>query len=272
MIYEMPVSAAARLRPIVATLADPLGPLAALEGNGPGRFWADSPDAPHAVLFWDEAYEISLAGGADDEAFRAALRGLLVETVFPAARAAGRDGYLLRYAPAAWESEFPAPLPGSKPLVAYLRRIYTFAGTQLAQSARVPEGVALRRVDLALLAAEQVGNKGSLLEWVMDCWGSRERFGERGAAWCLLQEQEVVSWCGLEYVSTGRCGFGVETDARFRGRGYAKCVAAACVEECLRRGLVAHWDCWDANVASWKVAEALGFRRSADYPVYWGQY
>ena len=52
---------------------------------------------------------------------------------------------------------------------------------------------------------------------------------------------------------------GIETKEPYRRKGYAALTAAAFVDDCLSKGLIPVWCCWDFREGSKELAEMLGF-------------
>jgi predicted GNAT family acetyltransferase len=81
----------------------------------------------------------------------------------------------------------------------------------------------------------------------------------------------VRSFAFLRRLSDGVWEIVVETAAPYRGRGYAKTVVSAATEAVLGAGRIPVYSCDEHNVASRRVAEALGYRVYAEDFVCLGQ-
>jgi RimJ/RimL family protein N-acetyltransferase len=259
----------ARVRPLFEHMTYNLVPLAAIEGTGPGRVWVDDPAHPTVALLWDLAHELFIVAEQPHEELGRALSGLLAEVVFPEAAARGCYGFVVHFWPDAWGGALAGLVLKDRSPVEARRWLYMYEQAEMEPPRKPPAGLRLQPVDAPFLARPDQANRASLEEWLRECWRSPDAFLQKGLAYCLLEGGEVISWCGVEYPSGPRCGLGVETEERHRSKGYAALVASACVRDCLARGLAPHWDCWASNPASARVAEKLGFRRLAEYRVYW---
>jgi RimJ/RimL family protein N-acetyltransferase len=63
---------------------------------------------------------------------------------------------------------------------------------------------------------------------------------------------------------------GVLTDPAYRGQGFGKAVVSAAMAWALTDGYICEWSTWEANVASYRLAKALGFEdylREEEYRV-----
>ena len=71
----------------------------------------------------------------------------------------------------------------------------------------------------------------------------------------------------------GRCEnyipIDIEVLKEHRKRGVAKALASAFVKQCMKCGLVPHWDCVESNKGSICLAESVGFKKIKERPFYW---
>jgi RimJ/RimL family protein N-acetyltransferase len=134
--------------------------------------------------------------------------------------------------------------------------------------AAVPAGRTLVRVDEGWLARHDLANVEQIAGWVDSFWHSHADFVQHSFGYCLLEGDAVASWCLGVFVSGQEVELGLATVPGSRGQGYATAVAARCVAHCAEQGLTPHWHCWDDNVASWRVAEKVGFVDPTPYTVY----
>ena len=131
----------------------------------------------------------------------------------------------------------------------------------------------IRRIDGALLrdsgiVFSEVG------EFDFDqMWVGVENFLDKGAGFCALAGQEVVAWCMSDCAAGKQIDVGVFTHPAYRRRALGTIVVAATVEHCLRQGFRAvGWHCNAENVASWKLAEKVGFKRHRTYHYFYYMY
>lgn len=104
------------------------------------------------------------------------------------------------------------------------------------------------------------------LDWadgIFDSYTDIKGFLDRGFGFCIIVQNKIVSLC----LSFAHSEYGVEievdTDPDYQGKGLGKIVSAYFVAEALRRGITPLWDA--TNLASIKVAEALGFNLLYEY-------
>ena len=138
--------------------------------------------------------------------------------------------------------------------------------------ASIPSGFSVRQIDFELLATDRLRGIEILRNEIQTGWYSVEDFLHTGFGYCLLRENEIVTWCTAEYVSAGKCGVGIETAVEHMRRGFATITASAFVEHALEQGLTPHWDSWKMNLPSVAVAHKVGFRLISEYAVFTGRF
>ena len=99
-------------------------------------------------------------------------------------------------------------------------------------------------------------------------WASFDDFLEHGVGVCVLKDSEVVSLCYAACVADHLAEIDVVTQAEYRGLGLAEAAVRSFISECQRRGLAPTWDCFEANTASVRLAQKLGFEKSLSYVLY----
>jgi GNAT superfamily N-acetyltransferase len=128
---------------------------------------------------------------------------------------------------------------------------------------RVQEGIAVKRVnlDLARRLNHDLGTDNHLLSY-----HSPEDFMTRGAGFCALRGERIVSCASSFTVCQEGSEIEINTHPDFRRRGVATTLAATLIEHYLERGIEPHWNA--ANPISAKFAEKLGYTRKEAYDIY----
>jgi RimJ/RimL family protein N-acetyltransferase len=279
---ELLGAAKAAAHDLVRRLPDPVAPLSVLEGWTEGRVFVDDADVPKAAFVWETKNNLFLAG-EPEPAMVADLTRLFSEIVIPAGQRRGRPMSFLMYCPGKWSQHIPAMLP-SRPPIADTRLCYEMdvADLQVIVSLSrlivAPERCALRIVDRSLLESDGIQNLDEMRAEILKQWNSFDEFFAKGAGYCLVDRYAgdgrgaVTSWSLSEYPTADDCGIGVETVEEYRQRGHGTAVSAACVKRCVEMGYNPVWDLWQSNAASKALAEKLGFRHEATYPVFYFWY
>ena len=274
MLHELTPDQFAGVRPLFAGFDYSLSLQAAIEGINPGRIFVDDAGSPRTGLALTvEGY--LLAGEHDDPEILEALRQLLRDSIFTGkVYVNGDDSLSLAVHPEAWEARLPELIPTYEAL-RLTRYHYLCRQVSLDWRGTLPEGYERRRIDRDLLAdpglvlPEDFGAGGQ----IEACWGSVAHFLDKGIGFCLLHGGEVVSHCSADCAASGQVDVGVYTHPAHRRKGLAAAVVAATVEHCLSHGSrQVGWHCNAENVASWKTAERVGFRRNREYVYYWYAY
>ncbi len=132
---------------------------------------------------------------------------------------------------------------------AFDRRAY-----QSSAGPKIPGDTVIRRIDRTLYE----NMPGSII--ARNFWNSYADFSAGGVGFCLMRGDTVLSTCATAFVVEKQFEIGIETDPDYRGRRYAELAARAFCDYCLENGLEPVWACRKQNLASYRLAERLGFR------------
>jgi len=271
MLHELEPNQYERVRPLFRGFDYSLSIYAAIEGNNPGRIFVDDVNQPGTALALTiEGY--LLAGDQNNPATNEAIRYLLKDKIFTGEVYVNGDWSMsLAVHPQTWETRLPALIPTHE-VEKNERYHYLCRTVKYDWRANIPGGYTLQRVDQALLNSSKIVFSDPLGEWMdfEQVWWTVENFLARGVSFCVVQGQEVVSWCTCDCVAGDRIDVGIITHPAHRRRGLAAAAVAATVEYCLSHGFSAiGWHCNADNVGSWKVAEKVGFERNCEYVYYY---
>jgi len=134
------------------------------------------------------------------------------------------------------------------------------------------EGIQYHLIDADFLEEGQFENNHyvkSEIEWM---WPSLERFREKGYGTAAVIDASIICWCTAEYVSTSKCGIGIEVIDEFQNKGIATATAARFLKHCINQNIVPHWECDKDNIGSVRVAEKVGFERTEETVFWSGQF
>lgn len=235
-------------------------------GNTAAQLW----EAPQAtgettVLLWDKGNNVFyLAGQQMSETTRRDLAHLLDAQIRPQAIAAGRAFFKVRALAPAFEEVLADLFAGIA-----LQELRTFFyGFERALPLPIPApkvaNMRLVAIDQAFLASEQLMNIEQVRAEIRSMWPSEERFCERGLGCAAVVQQQVICWCTAEYMSSARCGIGIETVPEYERRGVATATAAQFVQDARQRGVTPYWECRSTNIGSIQVAEKVGFTQLSE--------
>lgn len=95
-------------------------------------------------------------------------------------------------------------------------------------------------------------------------WDNASDLISRGKGFCIMDGGEPAAWAFSAAVSSEEIDIGVETAERYRGRGLATIGAGAMVRYALGQHKRPVWACHCENVGSRRIAEKLGFVKTAE--------
>ena len=258
---------------MIRNLPEPLIPLSIMEGWTEGSVFADDPRNPGVVLVSERkgSANLFLCGRPNEQNARMVAH-LLETTVIPSCERRGIVMSTVAWDDGGWE-HLMAEMLAARPPVPDRRLLYTMDVNQTGRAADLealmapPQGYEVRTVDADLLASDGIAHIDEVRKEILRQWRSFGDFVKKGFGYCLVGENTITTWCLAEYPAGKEISLGVETVSEYRRQGHATVTAAASLRECVRRGLTPYWDLWASNTGSKKLAERVGLRQKADYPV-----
>jgi RimJ/RimL family protein N-acetyltransferase len=242
---------------------------ALVEGNNPGRIFVDDVAQPRTALALTVEGTL-LAGDDTNPTTNEALRQLFKESIFTDKVFVEDDwGMMLAVHPQRWEAKLTQLIPTHQADV-LPRYHYRCREVKLHWRDHLPDGYTVHQIDRALLANPVLTVPAAILETIATYWRAVDHFLAKGAGFCVVHQNEAVSWCIADCTAGNQIDVGIMTVPAHRRRGLAAVAAAATVEYCLSHGFTSvGWHCDQDNVASWKTAEKVGFQRTREYVYYY---
>lgn len=234
---------------------------AVLEGAQPGIVHSDQVDAPSSAFVTNRFGFAQLFGAVDDERVTDALMAAL--SYDPALR--GR--YLLWYDPPALcratMDALPEGIARARTRILYRFEARRFSALDPSFYAP-PNDAEVVAIDVRMLPevegfGVQLGNR---------YWPTPESFLSHGIGALVRMRGQAACVCYAACVAGGVAEIDIVTQEEFKGRGLARCAAAAFIQTCLRRNVTPNWDCFDYNEPSIRLATSLGFVEVRRYPFY----
>jgi RimJ/RimL family protein N-acetyltransferase len=265
MMRELEANAFERVRPLLEGMEHNLILAAVIEGSSPGRIWTDDVDEPRtAMMRTPEGHY--LMGRLPHAERTASLQAFIVGEMLPEAREAGWGCFGLHYPDRTWETLL-AELFAEWEQVWDYQRYFVLRELRADWRDGLPAEFRMKRVTEMLLGQSGLTNVGLLRGWAEGNFGSVPEFERNGFGFCIMRGEDIASWCMAGCVSGHRAEMGIQTDERYRRRGFAKRAAAAAAEHCLANGATdIGWHCWSANLASAATATAVGFEEVLQHP------
>jgi RimJ/RimL family protein N-acetyltransferase len=265
MITELAQTDYSKVRPLFRSLCYHLSSAAVLDGNNPGRVFADDP-AHARTAFMSSPEGLYLVGNPQNQAFNQALhraifdRGILGTTV--------RVFWILCDSEV-WHEEL-ASILDPRPPIPERRRHYLCREVRIDWRATLPGGFAVQRITDALLTHQRLAIPWHVTDWIANNWGSTAHFLQRGFGFAALDGDQVVSWSLADCVSGDACEIGIHTAEPYRRRGLATATAAAATEHALSSGYrVVGWHTEEHNLGSIGTAERVGFELERKYTMFY---
>jgi RimJ/RimL family protein N-acetyltransferase len=175
---------------------------------------------------------------------------------------------MLAVHPQSWEAKLPQLIPTHQADV-LPRYHYLCREVKLNWRDHLPAGYTVHQIDRTLLENPAFTIPPAILAKIPTYWRAVDHFLAKGAGFCVVHQNEAVSWCIADCTAGSQVDVGIMTVPAQRRRGLAAVVAAATVEHCLSHGFTSvGWHCDQDNVGSWKTAEKVGFQRTREYVYY----
>ena len=265
MLHELEKSEFRRVLPLFqGYLQDPMMH-AVIEGRSSGRVFADDTADPGAAFVWTGTECAYVAGGEDNSRFKQALQQLVLAEIIPAAQSGGRDFLSIFSFPESYaaklENLFSARVPLRTPLSTFSFDEERFYARHREPRERLAGAIRLQRIGAKELSDPQ---NAYLAGEMAAYWGTIESFLDEGSGYCLLEGDNLVSWCYVQAYGQGTQTLDIWTAPNHRRRGLGTLVGAAVIDSSLAQGYSPFWISDKANVGSRRLAERLGFRYTGD--------
>jgi RimJ/RimL family protein N-acetyltransferase len=230
---------------------------AVLSGHTQGRVFVNARGDTRTAFVHDQGFCV-LAGVEPDAGFATACLDWLHAH-------AGQDFFILYPGHPAWVPVLDAAVVA--PVQKVQRVGFRFdPADSLARRSRqpLPPGFVLAPMDADLMRQAAAGG----YPWLGGTWKSAAAFAQDGVGFCVLEGGRIASLCYSVFVHGRHHEIDILTFSAHRRLGLGRVVATAFIAECLRRSLEPGWDCFQDNLPSHRLAEALGFQPVAVFPVY----
>ena len=243
--------------------------LSIIVGNNPGWVFVDSPAEPATALIWSQGIQgFYLVGNGQDASFLLELDSYIDRVISPRVRELGISWFEFSCDRESWGPGIEH-IFGKRGLSRAVQYVYALRAQDYQPARRTAHeaGCDIRSLDRDLMISGLCN-----LEFVRSkldrFWSTAEAFLAKGMGYAVVVERRIVSLCFSAFVADATHAIDIETEDMHRRKGYGERAARRFVEACLAEGLHPHWDCMQENIASWSLAEKLGFRRAAEYSLY----
>ncbi|NLV36141.1 MAG: GNAT family N-acetyltransferase [Clostridiaceae bacterium] len=244
--------------------------IAVVDGNNPGWIFVDSKDNPITALIWCKGMEgFHLIGDCENNTFISGLNSFIDGYLVQRLKDVGFNDFEVSGDPG-WEQTIEDVF-SSRGLCVGKQIVYTFKKSDfnINQVSHVPQGFYLQSISNVLEKSKEYENIEFLLNIIESFWGTKTNFLSKGVGYCITTDKWIVSTAYTGFIAGSTYTIGIETVKDYRRRGFAELVAQEVKKAHMNLGANSYWDCMKDNVASYNLAEKLGFIKEYEYNVYW---
>ncbi|TDF92764.1 GNAT family N-acetyltransferase [Paenibacillus piri] len=268
-MYLLPKHQYEKVRSLFEPFTHQLITKSVLVGNTVGAIYVDQVEEPKSAVMNGIVFEMLFAGDPGNEYFNRKFGEMLERETILAMKGSGMPYLNLYYESEAWKQAIMLEIAKRQKLSPLKKRFYTMnSASYVAPIKPLNRNASLRLLDGSLLRDPTLDNLDQVMPWINLAWPSVERFLEHGIGYCIVEKNTIASWCLSLFADSKHHEFGLITDEAYRGKGYAKTAASACVRHCLDDGMIPYWNCDDHNTGSVLVAESIGFKKEREYSVF----
>lgn len=235
---------------------------AILSGTNRGEVYVDDPEQPRTALIDQTGIISFLVGDPANPAFLDDFDRFLDQQLGPDTLAScGGDTFIAVLHNAAWQQALEPVLTPREPEADEECYFTLGSEVQMPSLRRLPAGFAVRRIDAALAANQDIA------ECLLESWLGTEAFLTDGIGHAVMDGERAVSLAFSCTAWNGRQEINLLTfDDDDQGRGFATHACTAWLAEALHAGVTPHWTAMASNAASLHLAHKLGFVEIARRP------
>lgn len=263
MIYELEPAEFRRVDHLFRECKQYLPVLAVIEGNFPGRVFADNRDRPRTALVWAVSRWAYIDGDAENYEFIRSLANLVRQVIIPNSLLIRMNWFELytRNSPD-WMQKLQSYL-GDFDLNRHFESVFIWDKHKyktFRSDYSFPAELVLKKAEVPILSVSARD-----APFILEDFKTRTAIGFR-----LTTRDAVVAECRSNGFTCGNeFMIDVNTFAKgHRGKGYATAAAVALLDYCHKNGLAPLWETTEDNIASRRLAQKLGFVEHETYPVY----
>ena len=242
-------------------------------GECKGNLWVDDIVNPKIAIA--ESYVVgsfAFLGTINNEDEYIKLKNCVRNDIFVFLRQKGKDYF-----------EYSVESDGLKPYVQRMfedkilqsEKEYSFRSSDYVNSKYlIPDKFEIQRVDSNFwekVANGDFNNESFLSKRILESWGGFGNFEKNSVGFCITYLNSIVA----VIVGTARfkniIPIDIETIDEFKHKGLGYSLTIEFVNECVRRNLIAQWDCVESNPISRRLSEKAGFKLFRENEVYWFQ-
>jgi hypothetical protein len=240
--------------------------LSVLQGNYPGRVFADDAASPSLAVVWATGRWMYAAGEISTELNRMKLTAFLQTQVIPGCKQRQENWFEIYTDDCdAWTALFKSGYAGLK-VYRHMESVYEFNQAKFIR----PDGKFKEDTSGSGVTVDY-SEFPVLEDHEEDLSGIHNRFGSLATTGAVVKaEGQAVSVCKNNgFTVNNRYFIDVDTYSEAeRGKGYATLAARSLIGYYLERGQLPLWETTHENTASHRLALKLGFEPVESYPVF----
>ena len=253
-----------------------------IAGECKGDAWVDNTENPQIAIAYSHAVgSFAFLGSINNETINTMLRDFLNNYLFDSLKEKGVNNF-----------EYSIENDGLKPYIQKMfeekivqsEKEYSFRNRHDNNKLKysmlennnikysLPDNYIMQRIDSEFWSKVMNGdfeNGSFLTERLLESWGSIDNFCDKSVGFCITYLDCIAA------VVLGTARFknivpiDIETKDEFKNKGLGYFLTIEFVNECIKKGLIAQWDCVESNPISYKLAEKAGFELFKVNDVYW---
>lgn len=229
-----------------------------IKGNAQGEIYVDNIKAPKVAIVWNNVGDVLIGGDSSDEVANRSIDDLIKNVFIPQVIKLGIEVSRIEIS---YTENFEGKLKTLKDKASkdVVRNVYKFNKLKVNPLSVIPRKFELVEIHENVLRNNKLEHLEKLKGWINTFWNSEEEFLKSGIGYCLVKDNVIVSFCISAYTYDDKVEFVLKTSEIFRGRGFGKSVASACVEKAVKSGKQVEWQCDNDNVPATRLADSLGF-------------
>ncbi|MBU5487665.1 GNAT family N-acetyltransferase [Clostridium sp. MSJ-8] len=229
-----------------------------IKGNAQGEIYVDNIKAPKVAIVWNNVGDVLIGGDSSDEVANRSIDDLIKNVFIPQVIKLGVEVSRIEIS---YTENFEGKLKVLKDKASkdVVRNVYKFNKLKVNPLSVIPRKFELVEIHENVLRNNKLEHLEKLKGWINTFWNSEEEFLKNGIGYCLVKDNVIVSFCISAYTYDEKVEFVLKTSEIFRGRGFGKSVASACVEKAVKSGKQVEWQCDNDNVPATRLADSLGF-------------
>lgn len=229
-----------------------------IKGNAQGEIYVDNIKAPKVAIVWNNVGDVLIGGDSSDEVANRSIDDLIKNVFIPQVIKLGIEVSRIEIS---YTENFEGKLKVLKDKASkdVVRNVYKFNKLKVNPLSVIPRKFELVEIHENVLRNNKLEHLEKLKGWINTFWNSEEEFLKSGIGYCLVKDNVIVSFCISAYTYDDKVEFVLKTSEIFRGRGFGKSVASACVEKAVKSGKQVEWQCDNDNVPATRLADSLGF-------------